>query len=511
MKLLLYIYLMTAGTKTPEVIKPQPGFQEAFLSSPADIVVGGSGAGVGKTYAELLEAIRHKDNKDFGAVFFRRTYPQITIEGGLWDESMKLYPKLQGKPNETKRLWKFPKGSTVSFAALQYDKDVITYQGAQIPLIIFDELTHFTEKQFWYMISRNRSTCGVKPYVRASCNPDPDSWVARLIEWWIDQETGYPIPERSGKLRYFIRHNDVMVWADSKEELIMDNAPLFEAMPESKPEDLIKSLTFIPGSIYENKALMQKDPLYLANLMAQDEDTKARLLKGNWKIRTDKTSLFDSDKIKDMFSNHISDTRDKYITCDAARFGRDLCVIMVWRGWEVIHIEVIKKSDVHDITDTIEALRLKFQVSKSQVLVDQDGVGADTVKMGDYKGFSGGGQPRKVQGLKEIYENLKTQCYYYLAEKKVNIGDIKINVNNGTCVVDGVFSTKVKLGSKIMDITEMIRDDLRSVKRRDPDHEKKIRINTKIEQKIILGRSPDFGDTMMMRALFEFVNKDVYL
>lgn len=502
---------MTAGIKTPEVIKPQPGFQEKFLSSPADIVIGGSGAGVGKTFAELMESIRHKNNKDFGAVFFRRTYPQITIEGGLWDESMKFYPKVGGRPNETKRTWTFPKGSTVSFAHLQHEKDVITYQGAQIPLIIFDELTHFTEKQFWYMLSRNRSTCGVKPYVRASCNPDPDSWVARLIEWYIDQETGFPIPERCGVVRYFIRHSDIVIWGDSKQEIIKAHTHIFETLPESKPDDLIKSFTFIPGSIYENKELMKKDPQYLANLMAQDEDTKLRLLHSNWKVRTDNTSLFNFDKIKDIFSNHVSDNRDRYITCDAARFGRDLCVIMVWRGWEVVQIEVIKKSDVHDIIKAIEAARLKFQVAKSNVMIDKDGVGAGTVQMGEYKGFSGGDSPKKIKGMKENYKNLKTQCYYYLADQKVNMGDIRINVNNETCIVDGVRSTKIKMGTKVEDIQDLIRDDLRAIKRANVDMEGKIQINNKEDQKIILGRSPDFGDTLMMRVPFEFVNKDVYL
>ena len=48
-------------------------------------------------------------------------------------------------------------------------------------LICFDELTHFTAHQFFYMVSRNRSTCGVRPYIRATCNPDADSWVADFL------------------------------------------------------------------------------------------------------------------------------------------------------------------------------------------------------------------------------------------------------------------------------------------------------------------------------------------
>ena len=82
---------------------------------------------------------------------------------------------------------------------------VYDWQGAQITLICFDELTHFSAHQFFYMVSRNRSTCGVRPYIRATCNPDADSWVADLLAWWIDQETGLPIRERAGVVRYYIR------------------------------------------------------------------------------------------------------------------------------------------------------------------------------------------------------------------------------------------------------------------------------------------------------------------
>ena len=69
------------------------------------------------------------------------------------------------------------------------------------------------------MLSRNRSDSGVPGYIRATCNPDADSWVAEFIEWWIDQNTGYPIPERSGEIRYMYRQNDTIYWSDSREEL----------------------------------------------------------------------------------------------------------------------------------------------------------------------------------------------------------------------------------------------------------------------------------------------------
>ena len=223
------------------VLKPQKGPQEAFLSNKADIVIYGGAAGGGKTYALLLEPLRHIGNSDFGAVIFRRVSTQISSEGGLWDTALDIYQNIQGTTFKTQPYTvQFPSGAKITFNHLQYEKDVYSYQGAQIPLIGFDELTHFTAKQFWYLLSRNRTTCGVKPYIRATCNPDADSWVRDLISWWLDDE-GYPIKERSGVLRYFFRKDGDLIWGDTRKELMEKYG---------KQDFEIKSITFVPSSIY---------------------------------------------------------------------------------------------------------------------------------------------------------------------------------------------------------------------------------------------------------------------
>lgn len=278
------------GAAAQTIIRPQAGPQTTFLSSPADIAIYGGSAGGGKTWALLMEPLRHIANPQFGAVFFRRTLVQVRNEGGLWDESEKLYPNLNAKPKVAPDLsWTFPAGSSVSFAHLEHDKTVSNWQGSQIPLICFDELTHFSQKQFWYLLSRNRSMCGVRPYVRATCNPDADSWVAEFISWWINQETGLPIPERAGVLRWFVRIGDKIIWADSPADLAEYTAP--DENGEQKPIEP-KSVTFVPAKLTDNKALMAADPGYLANLMALPTVERERLLGGNWKIRPASGLLF---------------------------------------------------------------------------------------------------------------------------------------------------------------------------------------------------------------------------
>ncbi|GGZ21810.1 phage terminase large subunit [Asticcacaulis endophyticus] len=261
----------------------------AFLSSPADIAIYGGSAGGGKTWALLMEPLRHIANANFGAVFFRRSTVQVRNEGGLWDESQKLYPSMGAVPKEHVLEWKFPSGASVSFAHLEHDKTVLNWQGSQIPLICFDELTHFSEKQFWYMVSRNRSMSGVRPYIRATCNPDADSWVAKFISWWINPETGLPIPERAGVLRWFIRVGDTIVWGDNPDDLASHTAPDADGAQKPIPP---KSVTFVPAKLTDNRALMAADPGYLANLMALGTVERERLLGGNWNIRPAAGLLF---------------------------------------------------------------------------------------------------------------------------------------------------------------------------------------------------------------------------
>ena len=268
------------------IIAPQKGAQERFLASRAQICIYGGAAGGGKTCGMLIDALRWKDREGYGAVFFRKNHNQIFSQGGLWDEGMKLYSGIaRAYPQLGRSRWVFRGSdghevSKISFAHIEREQDVHKWQGSQICGLYFDELTHFSEKTFFYMLSRNRSTCGVTPYVRASCNPDADSWVAKFISWWIDPDTGYPIKERSGVIRWMLRREDQLYWADTKEELI-------EQFKLESPEELNepKSVTFIASTIYDNKILLKADPSYLANLKALALVEQERLLHGNWKIK----------------------------------------------------------------------------------------------------------------------------------------------------------------------------------------------------------------------------------
>lgn len=299
----------------PQILKPQEGPQTAFMATPAQICVYGGAAGGGKSYGLLLSALRYKNVPGFGCTIFRRNFNQIFSQGGLWDESMKIYSGIRGaQPQMSLGRWKFCNNegqiiSTVKFAHIERDDELGKWQGSQICEIGFDELTHFSEKAFFYMLSRNRSSCGVTPFVRATCNPDADSWVAKFIEWWIDPDTGYPIPERSGKIRWFIRRDEILHWANTKEELW----ERFNLTTDEEREEP-RSVTFIMSRLQDNKELLRVNPQYMANLKALSIIERERLLHGNWKIKAAAGLFFKRTQLGDILEK-IPEDVIRWVRC----------------------------------------------------------------------------------------------------------------------------------------------------------------------------------------------------
>lgn len=208
----------------------------------------------------------------------------------LGHRANKSYQRVKGKYDTWRLYIHERKGGCVQDKP--WNKKVVPYKGkvhcitvepSHTLLVRHEGRVHWSgnsEQQFWYMLSRNRSLSGVRPYVRATTNPDADSWVAKMIDWWIDDLTGYPIYERGGVVRWFARIENELKWADDPAEL----REQYGVDP--------KSFTFIPSSIFDNKILMEADPGYMANLQAQTLVEQERLLKGNWRIRAEAGKVF---------------------------------------------------------------------------------------------------------------------------------------------------------------------------------------------------------------------------
>lgn len=497
-----------------EVIRPQEGYQMKALSSPADIVIGGAAAGVGKTFCLLLEPLKHiLTVRDFGGVIFRRTTPQIKNQGGLWDASRKLYSKLSQATGRDSTLDWFFRGKDekgeftngLKFTHLEYEKDMYNFMGAEIPFIAFDELTHFTKEMFFYMISRNRSMCGINPYIRCTCNPDPDSWVVEFIGWWIGED-GFPIPERDGVVRYFFKDGEVIHWGDTKEEVYNSCKMIIDtiAMNTGHPwTTFIKSMTFISGSIYDNKKLMEVNPEYVSNLYAQSEVEKQRLLHGNWLQVPDANQMYDFMAFSEMFSNKPRTEGQRVITADIALKGSNKLVILAWIGKHLVDASIIATSDGSQVIGAIMKMAVKWSVPNTNIVYDADGVGGyvDGFINGAMP-FHGGGIAKRVRDklsgkmIHENYANLKTQCYYRSADA-VNRGEYSICPTVGQIIYD-----------KHTTFKQQIIKERKAIKRDKSDYDGKLKIIDKHEMKELLnGNSPDIMDAFMMREYAELVRR----
>lgn len=268
-------------------LEPNPGPQAQFFdTTDVDIVIYGGQAGGGKTFGLLVEPLRHVHNRRFGAVIFRRELTRITNEGGMWDEALDLYVPRGASPRQSPRMeFRWPSGAKVQFGHLEHEQTKLAWSGGQIALLGFDQLEEFLEGQFWFLLGRNRTKCGIAPYVRATCNPVPPEdpvggWLAKLIQWWWDPDTGYPIASRAGVVRWFVRIKEEIRWAKTRQAAA--DLAFEHGVPADEAELMPKSLTFIPASVDDNPRL---DPSYKGTLLALTLVDRERLARGNWKIR----------------------------------------------------------------------------------------------------------------------------------------------------------------------------------------------------------------------------------
>ena len=196
----------------------------------------------------------------------------------------------------------------------------------------------------------------------------------------------------------------------------------------------------------------------------------------------DEGQLISNESISKLFSNTHIEEGVKYITADIARLGRDLTIIKVWDGLRNIETVKLKVSLVNESVEAIKALIVKHNVNLTNTIVDEDGVGGGVKDYLGCLGFVNNSTPIKVNGSKVNFSNLKSQCYWKLAEM--------INKNELYVIADE------EEKSQLIPELEMVRLS----KEIDVS---KISVLGKDKVKEQLGRSPDYSDALMMRMYWE--------
>lgn len=220
---------------------------------------------------------------------------------------------------------------------------------------------------------------------------------------------------------------------------------------------------------------------YKRQIFNSSQVTIQRLWYGNFEYDDDPSCLIEFDAIADLFTNKVAKEGDlHYISADIARFGNDRTVVKLWKGLQVIKVYMLERQDTVKTADFIKHLAETNEVRRSHIVIDEAGVGGGVVDQieGCY-GFIGASAPLGETN----YKNLRTQCYFVLAKM----------INDGKIGIDTV-PEEIRL---------MIIQDLEQVKQKDIDKDGKLMVIPKEQVKEMIQRSPDFGDTLSMRMVFE--------
>ncbi len=191
--------------------------------------------------------------------------------------------------------------------------------------------------------------------------------------------------------------------------------------------------------------------------------------------------LVNNESILKIFSNIHIESGVKYISADIARLGKDKTIVYVWDGWRVIDVVEKEVTRVNESVEIIKLLQAKHNVNTNNVIVDEDGVGGGVVDYLSCKGFVNNSKPIRVRGKELNFANLKTQCYYFLAET-INRNEIYVNCDSKT--------------------ERLLTEELEWVRLPKEVDTSKITILAKDIIKKQIGRSPDYSDALMMRCWF---------
>lgn len=216
--------------------------QKCFIDAAEAEVLFGGAAGGGKSYGQMVDALlfalRYPGSKQ---LVLRRTFAEL--DKSLIRVSLSLFPKDIYSFNSSSHTGRFKNGSCIDFGYCATENDVYQYQSAEYDVIRFDELTHFTEMQYIYLISRVRGANSFPKQIKSSTNP------GGVGHGWV-------------------------------------KARFVDAAPRGKSfigKDGMKRI-FIPSLLDDNSFLCRGDPEYKNRLLALPEREKKALLYGDWDI-----------------------------------------------------------------------------------------------------------------------------------------------------------------------------------------------------------------------------------
>lgn len=479
-----------------------------------------------KSFSILMEGLKDIKNPNFSAIILRNEKPDLE---NIIEDSKRVYKDYGTYISSDKSMyWDLKTGGRIrfSFHAGDYDDFVTRFQGKQYSYIAIDEITHISWKKFLYLSTCLRNAHGIRNRIVGSCNPDPESWVAEFIAWWIGfpdtvysdghihpERDGLPIPERDGKIRYcFLAGAETIsdiVWGDTREEVYEKCREQIAEMwtPDMEeygdPKDLfILSVSFVESKLTDNKKLLESDPSYLARLANQSEEQRQRDLAGNWHYKSKGDDYLTMEIMENFFRLEPQwGDRKPRAAMDVALQGGDNCWMWLIVGNHIADVDVCQVDSEQLVSHTRNRLR-QWGVLEEDFTYDANGIGG--LMRGFFKKavpFNNmeapyGATEKDMKVAKQDYDTLKSQCLFDLADA-IKYGRISISRD----LLNKRFSGK---GFENRTLREILMEERRCIK---VDQEKANRgkgkcLIQKGEMKKIIHRSPDALESLGYSRIF---------
>lgn len=497
----------------PLKIIAQRGCQEKFLASSSDITIFGGSRGGSKSFSLLMESLKDIYNPYYNSILLRNEKDDLL---DLINTSYILYGQMgQYNKSISDMTWYFKNGGKLKFSYLadSYDDFKKRFQGKQYSFIGIDEITHCSYEKFKYLITCNRNAYGIRNRFYGTCNPDPDSWVRKFIDWWIEED-GLPIDERDGIMRYCFMEGDSpdsIYWGDTPEEVYNQCKHIIDPLWKDAYEELgfnkvtmyVKSVTFIQGRLEENIKLIASDPNYAANLSQQNEEQRARDLEGNWNFKATGDDLIKMSDMDLFYSAPAQIEKGiRYVSADIAFEGGDFCVMWLWIDLHIKDVFVMRENSAS--TETLFKAKLdEWGVREENVIYDYWGVGqAISGHVKRAVKFTGTQKPERQ--FEKSYKNVKSQCAEMLAHY---IQDGKISIEPR--LLDLKFSGKKGKYQKVP-LKDILMKERKCIRHKDNSNIGGFELINKDGMIKAVGYSPDFFESLIYRMYFEINKKKIF-
>jgi len=476
---------------------PQAGFQEEVLLCEASIQILGGRRGGGKSWVTLYGSLPYVTQPNARAYAFRK-YKE-DVENSIWKTSKDVF-KGFGNATRTNFTWTFKSGSQLTMTHIS-DASAIKdrFRGVEGVYIDIEELAEHTEHDLNVLrdlCAMNRSTSGMKPIIRATCNPvGKENALRVLLDWWIDPETDEVIHERSGVVRYLYWYGkgpDEIVFGGSPEEVYNDPRvkPIVDAVCDATGETydrFITSFTFIEGEYKDNKILRAIDKDYLGKLALGGSANLVNDTVGKWRTVDQGDAILTHADMENFFEN--SEKRDGFMraTCDVALAG-DFLVLWAFDGHHICDLEVRRGGLSDDIIPFILDFLERNGVRRENFTYDENGLGLWLKESRAFKDIAVGFNNKSAPSNSKLWNNLKSEC----AEKWVRA------IKNGEFSIESSLLDRVIKDKKgrTMSIRDRLMEERRAVRRK--ENTTRYEIIEKRDMKNVVGHSPDFIEGLFM-------------